>query len=51
MSAVLLELLIQLRTECIRLLPSLWCIYAVQHIILVETLEEGVACGVALLPC
>jgi hypothetical protein len=51
MSAVFLELLVQFRTECTRLLPSLWCIYAVQHIVLVETFEEGVACGVALLPC
>jgi hypothetical protein len=50
MRAVLLEVLVQFCTECMSLLPTTLGIYAVQDVVLVEALEEGVACAVALLP-
>lgn len=48
--AVLLELLVELRAERLRLLSPRLCVYAVEDVVLVKALEEGIARGVAHLP-
>jgi hypothetical protein len=48
MCTVLFEFLVQLTAEALCLVPAAFGVYAVQNIVLVEALEKGVACRVAL---
>ena len=47
--AILLKFLVKLRAECLGLFSPRLCVYAVEDVVLVQTLEEGITRLVALL--
>ena len=49
MRAILLEFLVELRAKGLGLLSPGLCIYAVEDVVLVQALEEGISCFVALI--